>query len=140
MKYMVISHDKPHNYPLYDVHSYLDSFILYNDGDIGKQIVNLENDVYNIEEDKTTFEENETIMVESDKQNEPVVDLDFDGDVSKEGSGAGVWVSNSMKNHSEGHSYKLNFQCINNIAEYEALMLGLQLLKKLGAKRISIRG
>ena len=43
-------------------------------------------------------------------------------------------------NHAEGHSYKLNFQCKNNITEYEALILGLQLLKKLGAKRISIHG
>jgi ribonuclease HI len=133
MKYMVSSQDKPHNYPLYYVHSDLDSFILYNDGDIGKQIANLENDVYKIEEDKT-------VMVEPDKQNEPLWNLDFDGVVSKEGSGAGVWVLNSKTNHSEGHSYKLNFQCTNNIVEYEALILGLQLLKKLGAKRISIHG
>ena len=66
--------------------------------------------------------------------------LDFDGVVSKEGSGVGVWVSNPKTRHTESHSYKLNFQCTNNIAKYEALMLGLQLLKKLGAKRISIRG
>ena len=140
MKYMVSSKDKPHNYPLYYVHSNLDSFILYNDGDIGKHIANLENDVYNIEEDKTYFEEYKKIMVESDKQNEPLWSLDFDGVVSKEGSGGGVWVSNSKKNHSKGHSYKLNFQCTNNIAKYEALMLGLQILKKLGAKRVSIHG
>jgi hypothetical protein len=46
---MVSSQDKPHNCPLYFVHSNLDSFILNDDGDIGKQIANLENDVYNIE-------------------------------------------------------------------------------------------
>ena len=102
MKYMVNSQDKPHNYPLYYVHSDLDSFILYNDGDIRKQIVNLKNDVYKIEEDKI-------VMVELDKKNEPLWNLDFDGVVSKEGSGAGVWVLNSKTNHSEGHSYKLNF-------------------------------
>ena len=45
-----------------------------------------------------------------------------------------------MNNNSKGNSYKLNFQCTNNIAEYEALLLGLQLLKKLGAKRISVHG
>jgi hypothetical protein len=49
MKYMVSGQDKPHNYPLYYVHSDLDSFILYNYGDMERQIVNLENDVYNME-------------------------------------------------------------------------------------------
>jgi hypothetical protein len=49
-------------------------------------------------------------------------------------------VHNHKARYSETHSYKLNFQCTNNIAEYEALMLGLKLLKKLGAKRIMVRG
>ena len=44
MKYMVSSQEKPHNYPLYSAHSDLDSFILYNDGDTGEQIVQLEED------------------------------------------------------------------------------------------------
>ena len=109
MKYMVNSQDNQHNYPLYYVHSYLDSFILYNDGDMERHISNLENDVYNMEEDKTTFEENETIMVKSDKQKEPLWSLDFDGVVSKEGSGVRVWVFNSKARYSESHSYKLNF-------------------------------
>ena len=43
-------------------------------------------------------------------------------------------------NHAEGHSYRLNFHCTNNIVEYEALLLGLHLLKKLGAKRITVHG
>ena len=37
MKYMVSSQEKPHNYPLYSTHSDLDSFILYNDGDMGEK-------------------------------------------------------------------------------------------------------
>ena len=36
--------------------------------------------------------------------------------------------------------YRLNFQCSNNIAEYESLLLGLCLLKNLGAKRINVYG
>jgi hypothetical protein len=99
MKYMVSSQYKPHNYPLYSFHLEIDSFILYNDGDMERQMTNLENDVYNIEENTTTFEENETIMVDSDKQNEPLWSLDFDGIVSKQGSGVAVWVSYSIKNH-----------------------------------------
>lgn len=31
MKYVISSQDKPNNYPLYYAHSYMDSFVLYND-------------------------------------------------------------------------------------------------------------
>jgi ribonuclease HI len=51
-----------------------------------------------------------------------------------------VWVHNPKARYSEIYSYKLNFQCTNNIVEYEALMLGLKWLKTLDAKIISVRG
>jgi ribonuclease HI len=66
--------------------------------------------------------------------------MDFDGAISKEGVRAGVWLHNKKSRYSENHSYKLNFQCINNIAKYESLMLSLKLLKKVGAKQIMVRG
>jgi ribonuclease HI len=66
--------------------------------------------------------------------------MDFDGAVSKEGVAAGVLLHNHRTRYLENHSYKLNFQCTNNIAEYEALMLGLKLLKRVGAKQIMVRG
>jgi hypothetical protein len=50
MKYMVTSQEKPHNYPLYSAHSDLDSFILYNDGDMGEQIIQLEEDTSGLDE------------------------------------------------------------------------------------------
>jgi ribonuclease HI len=65
--------------------------------------------------------------------------MDFDGAMSKEGDEAWVWLHQHKTRHSESHSYKLNFQCTNNIVEYEALMLGLKLLKKVGAKKIMVR-
>jgi ribonuclease HI len=65
--------------------------------------------------------------------------MDFDGAVSKEGDGARVWLHNQRSWYFESHSYKLNFQCTNNVAEYEALMLNLKLLKKVGAKQIMVR-
>ena len=37
-------------------------------------------------------------------------------------------------------SYKLTFECTNNVAEYEALLLGLHALKYLGAQRIKVLG
>ena len=64
----------------------------------------------------------------------------FDGSCTKTSASTGVWLHNIETNHAEGNSYKLNFQCTNNIAEYEALLLGLHLLRKLGAKRIVVHG
>ena len=66
--------------------------------------------------------------------------LDFDGSVNKLGAGVGIWIHNTHNNHVEGHAYRLNFKCTNNMAEYEALLLGLKLLKALGAAKNSILG
>ena len=66
--------------------------------------------------------------------------LEFDGSVNKFGAGAGVWIYNLENNHFEGHAYRLNFKCTNNMAEYEALILGLKLVRNLGAKRVSVMG
>jgi ribonuclease HI len=65
--------------------------------------------------------------------------MSFDGVVNKEGAGAGVWIS-PPKVGSKLCSYKLAFNCTNNMAEYEALILGLKVLKELGAKRIEVHG
>ena len=66
--------------------------------------------------------------------------LGFDGLVNKLGAGAGVWIYNLENNHSEVHAYRLSFKCTNNMAEYEALILGLKLVTKLGAKRVFVMG
>lgn len=66
--------------------------------------------------------------------------LEFDGSVNKLGVGACIWIHNSHNKHAEGHAYRLNFRCTNNMAEYEALLIGLKLLRVLGATRVSILG
>jgi ribonuclease HI len=65
--------------------------------------------------------------------------MSLDGSVSKEGVGVNVWIC-PPKVGSKLFSYKLAFDCTNNMAEYEALILGLKVLKELGAKRISVHG
>jgi len=63
----------------------------------------------------------------------------FYGAVSNEGAGVGVWIippdvgTNIFSN-------KFAFECKNNMVEYEALILGLKVLKELGAKRIVVCG
>jgi ribonuclease HI len=65
--------------------------------------------------------------------------MSFDGTVSKEGAGVDVWIS-PPKVGTKLCSYKLAFECTNNMAEYEALILGLKVLKELGTKRIAVHG
>ena len=59
----------------------------------------------------------------------------FDGPISKEGACAGIWII-SPNREFKVYSFKLNFECKNNLAEYEALLLGLNALKYLGAKSL----
>ena len=63
----------------------------------------------------------------------------FDGAYTKDGAGAGVVLIPS-----EGEriivSHKLQFEATNNVAGYEALILGLEASKKMGVKCISVFG
>ena len=66
--------------------------------------------------------------------------MNFDGSCTRNNAGAGVWLRNTENYHAESHAVNLHFKCTNNIAEYEALILGLNLLKRLGARRITVHG
>jgi ribonuclease HI len=100
----------------------------------------LEDDSPNPKNDKDTIEVRNPMVEENEELPSDFWSMDFDSIVSKEGVGARVWMHNHRSKYSENHSYKLNFQCTNNIAEYKALMLDLKLLKKVGAKQIMVRG
>ena len=72
--------------------------------------------------------------------------MEFDGFVGKDGVGIGLWIRSPFQqkikvpNNVGLCSYKLAFDCTNNEAEYEALITGLKILKKLGARRIAVYG
>ena len=63
----------------------------------------------------------------------------FDGSVEKIGAGAGVYIISPIR-YFKALSYKLTFECTNNVAKYEALLLGLHALKYLGVQRIRVLG
>ncbi|XP_026378014.1 uncharacterized protein LOC113272386 [Papaver somniferum] len=67
--------------------------------------------------------------------------LYFDGSAtpSNDTGGAGV-VLVSPSGEVFSHSFKLDFHCTNNSAEYEAFLLGLSLAKQAGAMHLEIRG
>ena len=63
----------------------------------------------------------------------------FDGSISKEGVGAGVWII-SLDRDFKVYSFNLTFECKNNVAKYGALLLGLNALKELKENRIDVYG
>jgi len=157
MKYVVSSEEKPQNFPIYSIHSDMDSFILFNDDGcpptddkplaLEQEIsINEESIAHNLETMETidaTSIQNKPIETgnlslptpkmtktpNTGQEQEILWYLEFDGSVNKLGAGAGVWIHNRQTNYSEGHAYRLNFKCTNNMAEYEALLLGLKLIR-----------
>ena len=61
----------------------------------------------------------------------------FDGSSTQGGAGAGiVFISlNGLVSH---HSYRLFFLCTNNVADYEALLIGLELAAAMGMRSIHV--
>jgi ribonuclease HI len=70
-------------------------------------------------------------------QSSSVWKMFFDGASSSEGAGAGV-VFISPCQEAVSLSYKLEFEATNNVAEYEALVLGMRAAKEMGIKEIAI--
>jgi ribonuclease HI len=63
----------------------------------------------------------------------------FDGASSSIGAGAGV-VFKSPSQETIFLSYKLEFEVTNNVAEYEALVLGLRVAKEMGIREMAVFG
>jgi ribonuclease HI len=63
----------------------------------------------------------------------------FDGSSMKEGAGVGLVFISPLGVRME-YMVRLNFPASNNVAEYEALINGLQISIELGIKRLEIRG
>lgn len=100
----------------------MDSFISYNSNNGKNEFI--------VVEEKYKAPDSENIFHES------LWNLDFDGFVNRLRVGVGVWIHNMENSHFEGHAFRL--KCTNNMVEYEGLILGLQIVRKLGAKRVSI--
>ncbi|XP_062020853.1 uncharacterized protein LOC133737271 [Rosa rugosa] len=65
--------------------------------------------------------------------------LYFDGSRTETLAGAGVVLENPAGDRFS-YSFQLEFRCTNNQAEYEALIIGLEVLLELGVRDIQVRG
>ena len=125
MKFMISTANRTTNYPNYSTPIDLDSFILSNSDH---------------DENQTELTDKKLKIMDDYIGHEALWHLYFDGLVNKSGARAGVWITNIETSHSQGHAFRLNFKCTNNMAEYEALILGLQIIRKLEGQRILVMG
>ncbi|CAL8089328.1 unnamed protein product [Prunus armeniaca] len=77
-------------------------------------------------------------IVDAVMEEEPWI-LYFDGSSTSKGGGAGVVLIN-LDGHATTLSFKLDFPCTNNVAEYEAFVMGLFTAREMGAERMKIIG
>ena len=63
----------------------------------------------------------------------------FDGSLMKTGAGAGLLFVSPLGVHMR-YVIRLHFAASNNVAEYEALVNGLQIAIELGVRRLDVRG
>jgi ribonuclease HI len=79
------------------------------------------------------------IEQQTDDKNVSVWTMYFDGASTKDSTGAGVVLISPSK-ETIYLSLKLDFRTTNNIAEYEALLLGLNSAKEMGIKGLKVFG
>ena len=65
--------------------------------------------------------------------------MHFDGAINKDGVGAGVWIISPNREFMV-YTFKLTFECMNNVVEYGDFILGLNVLKDLKENRIDVYG
>ncbi|XP_057854567.2 uncharacterized protein LOC131064446 [Cryptomeria japonica] len=81
------------------------------------------------------FPDEDVLIIDQD----PIWDMYFDGLRCQTGSGAGV-IFVSPEGKPVPLSFCLEFHCTNNIAEYEALIVGFRAAIAMGVKHIHIHG
>ena len=63
----------------------------------------------------------------------------FDGSRTQEVSGCGIIIISPQEVKTE-LSFQFDFKCTNNEAEYEALIIGLEILREMGARNVKVIG
>jgi ribonuclease HI len=74
----------------------------------------------------------------ADQSDEVVWTVSCDGSWGSFGAGPTVVIVSPSKVRTS-YASKLQFQCTNNIAKYEALLLGLRKLKAIGVRRAVLK-
>jgi ribonuclease HI len=126
LAYVISDEKNPSNHPIYSVDTGMGSCILQIDDSLPDTLLlRKPTDQITVQPTETTEDDLWTMF--------------FDGACTKESAGAGVvFISPSKK--TSHLSFKLDFKVTNNIAEYEALLLGLNAAKERSIKKLQVFG
>jgi hypothetical protein len=122
LKYMVSKKSQPNKNPIYSLENEIGSSILFNDSSFEEKGPEID-----MISKKQFDQRNQEILEKQINAEDRMWNMIFDGAVSREGVGDGVWI-NLPRGTTKLCSYKLAFDFTNNIVEYEALVLGLKTL------------
>ncbi len=125
---MVSQHKKAKNHPVYAKDETMGCFSLAINPDFENEVKELTNE-----------KQETTVPRVSQEEANKRWKLFFNGACSKEGSGARTIII-SPEGITIPISHKLEFESTNNVAEYEALALGLKKARRMGIKNINIYG
>ena len=124
LAYIISDSKDPTNHPIYA-----------RTTDAGSSILHTDNVVL--------FAENFQILKPAEKQiiheGSQLWKMYFDGSCSKQESGVVIVLISPLK-ESSIFSFKLEFEATNNVAEYEALLIGLKTTKDMNISEISVFG
>jgi len=123
LAYIISDHDNPGNHPIYAM-----------DDEIGYSILHISDDVL----EPTKYDKRITYKHEKVMEN-AVWKMFFDGSCSREGYGVGIVIISPSKDVIP-LSYKIEFETTDNIAEYEAMILGLRAAKDTGIEKLVVSG
>ena len=115
LPYVVRSQDQPNIHHVYVIDIDLGSSILFND------VLPYDSKISGPQKDETRA--NELGPEEGSQKYEGLWKMYFDGSVSKDATSTCVYIISPIK-YTKAPSYKFIFECSNNVAEYEALLLG----------------
>ena len=73
------------------------------------------------------------------EENKCLWEMTFDGSFISTSGGASIVLANG-ENEALFMSFKLDFLCFNNAAEYKAYLTGLAITREMGIKRLKVRG
>jgi hypothetical protein len=142
LAYMINNRENPENHPIYFVDTNMGSSMLFNEVVPQKDELEPEDSGSsepNYQSAKTNLDSGPDDAPSTEEPNDGWWCMSFDGAVGKEGAGAGVLIK-PPTGDPKMFSYKLHFKCTNNVAEYEALVLGIKVLKDLQVQRVNIQG
>jgi ribonuclease HI len=122
LAYIISDEQNPANHPIYSVDTGMGSCILQIDDSLSDSLLLKKPAVQSLE------------VAEDD-----LWTMFFDGACTRESTGAGV-VFISPSKETTHLSFKLDFKVTNNIAEYEALLLGLNAAKEMKIQRLQVFG